>query len=109
MAAFCAARKGLARKCLVLDLDNTLWGGVVGEDGVAGLKLGGAFPGNALFLVGADSIRMKRHQNWCIHAGETVHGGIPFLLGQFTIFVFVHLFEEARERKRQHPSWMNRW
>ena len=26
--------KGLTRKCIVLDLDNTLWGGVVGEDGL---------------------------------------------------------------------------
>jgi FkbH-like protein len=31
---------GKTRKVLVLDLDNTLWGGVVGEDGVAGLRLG---------------------------------------------------------------------
>jgi FkbH-like protein len=46
IAAFCAARKGFARKCLVLDLDNTLWGGVVGEDGVVGLHIGGGFPGN---------------------------------------------------------------
>ena len=46
VGAFCAARKGFARKCLVLDLDNTLWGGVVGEDGVAGLKIGGGYPGN---------------------------------------------------------------
>lgn len=30
----------LTKKCLVLDLDNTLWGGVVGEDGVSGVKLG---------------------------------------------------------------------
>lgn len=35
------------RKCLVLDLDNTLWGGVLGEDGVAGIKLGADYPGNA--------------------------------------------------------------
>lgn len=35
------------RKCLVLDLDNTLWGGVVGEAGVSGIKLGDSFPGNA--------------------------------------------------------------
>ena len=35
------------RKCLVLDLDNTLWGGVLGEAGVAGIKLGESFPGNA--------------------------------------------------------------
>ena len=32
--------KGQSRKCLVLDLDNTLWGGVVGEDGIAGIVLG---------------------------------------------------------------------
>ena len=36
VAAFCAALKGFARKCLVVDLDNTLWGGVAGEDGVPG-------------------------------------------------------------------------
>jgi FkbH-like protein len=30
-----------ARKCLVLDLDNTLWGGILGEDGAARLRLGG--------------------------------------------------------------------
>ena len=29
------------KKCLVLDLDNTLWGGVLGEDGIDGIKLGG--------------------------------------------------------------------
>jgi FkbH-like protein len=49
IAAFCAARKGFARKCLALDLDNTLWGGVIGEDGIAGIKLGSGFPG-ALYV-----------------------------------------------------------
>jgi FkbH-like protein len=33
-------------KCLVLDLDNTLWGGILGEDGVEGIKLGDDYPGN---------------------------------------------------------------
>ncbi len=32
--------RGKARKCLVLDLDNTLWGGVIGDDGVDGIALG---------------------------------------------------------------------
>jgi FkbH-like protein len=32
-------------KCLVLDLDNTLWGGVVGDDGLEGLALGDDHPG----------------------------------------------------------------
>jgi FkbH-like protein len=34
------ALQGKSYKCLVLDLDNTLWGGVVGDDGLAGLVLG---------------------------------------------------------------------
>lgn len=35
---------GLSRKVLVLDLDNTLWGGVIGEDGLDGILLGGHSP-----------------------------------------------------------------
>lgn len=35
-----AASRGRSYKALVLDLDNTLWGGVVGDDGVEGLVLG---------------------------------------------------------------------
>jgi len=38
---------GLAKKCLVLDLDNTLWGGVVGDDGLAGIALGAGADGEA--------------------------------------------------------------
>jgi FkbH-like protein len=34
-----AALSGKIRKCLVLDLDNTLWGGVVGDDGADGIQL----------------------------------------------------------------------
>ncbi|MCQ9207748.1 MAG: HAD-IIIC family phosphatase, partial [Omnitrophica bacterium] len=41
------ALAGLMRKCVVLDLDNTLWGGIVGEDGFHGIKLGPTAPGNA--------------------------------------------------------------
>lgn len=39
--------RGERKKCLVLDLDNTLWGGVLGEDGIDGIKIGGDYPGNA--------------------------------------------------------------
>lgn len=40
------ANNGLNKKCLVLDLDNTLWGGIVGDDGIEGIKLGNDYPGN---------------------------------------------------------------
>lgn len=35
-----AALRGRAKKCLVLDLDNTLWSGVIGDDGLDGIVLG---------------------------------------------------------------------
>ena len=37
--------KGLTRKCIIVDLDNTLWGGVVGEVGFDGIHLGPTAPG----------------------------------------------------------------
>jgi FkbH-like protein len=39
-ARILAALWGLSKKCLVLDLDNTLWGGVIGDDGLDGIVLG---------------------------------------------------------------------
>ncbi|WP_130471013.1 HAD-IIIC family phosphatase [Candidatus Magnetaquicoccus inordinatus] len=44
---FLRARFGKNKKCLVLDCDNTLWGGIVGEDGLNGIKLGTTSPGSA--------------------------------------------------------------
>ena len=44
---YCRALNGLSKKCLVLDLDNTLWGGVIGEDGIDGMQLGPNYPGSA--------------------------------------------------------------
>jgi FkbH-like protein len=40
LARILAAQRGLSKKCLVLDLDNTLWGGVIGDDGLEGIVLG---------------------------------------------------------------------
>lgn len=39
------ATLGFARKCLVLDCDNTLWGGIIGEDGLDGIQIGHDSPG----------------------------------------------------------------
>ncbi len=41
------ALKNLTRKCIVLDLDNVIWGGIIGEDGNEGIRLGNDSPGNA--------------------------------------------------------------
>lgn len=35
-----SASQGKVKKCLILDLDNTLWGGIIGDDGLEGIQLG---------------------------------------------------------------------
>lgn len=35
-----SALRGQFKKCLILDLDNTVWGGVIGDDGLEGIQLG---------------------------------------------------------------------
>jgi FkbH-like protein len=45
-----AAMRGKSRRCLVLDLDNTLWGGVIGDDGLDGIVLGQGDPQGEAFL-----------------------------------------------------------
>ncbi|HEX6969192.1 MAG TPA: HAD-IIIC family phosphatase [Micromonosporaceae bacterium] len=47
LARVAAADLGRSGKCLVLDLDDTLWGGTVGDVGTGGLRLGGTYPGSA--------------------------------------------------------------
>ena len=45
-ASTVAAALSQPRKCLVLDCDNTLWGGVLGEDGPEGIRIGTEYPGS---------------------------------------------------------------
>jgi len=59
-ARILAALRGKARKCLVLDLDNTLWGGVIGDDGLEGIRLGqGSADGEAFQAVQAYALSLK--------------------------------------------------
>lgn len=44
---FIVPLSGRIAKVLVVDLDNTLWGGVIGEDGMAGIKVSAEYPGGA--------------------------------------------------------------
>jgi FkbH-like protein len=46
-ASIIRALLGLSRKVLVLDCDNTLWGGTVGDEGIHGIKIGESHPGSS--------------------------------------------------------------
>ena len=41
------AMSGKIKKCIVCDLDNTLWGGVIGDDGLGGIEIGELGRGHA--------------------------------------------------------------
>lgn len=49
-----------AKKCLVLDLDNTLWGGILGEDGPEHLKIGGDYPGKAFHFFQEQILELQK-------------------------------------------------
>ena len=59
-ASFHAVSTGQLAKVLVLDLDNTVWGGVYGADGVENLKIGDTFPGNAFQQFQQECLRLKQ-------------------------------------------------
>jgi FkbH-like protein len=55
------AATGKSKKCLVLDLDNTVWGGVIGDDGLGGIVLGeGSAAGEAHLAVQAAALALHR-------------------------------------------------
>ncbi|MDQ6666514.1 MAG: HAD-IIIC family phosphatase [Acidobacteriota bacterium] len=76
---------GLSSKCLVLDLDGVLWGGVIGEDGLAGIALGGTPQGEA-FVAFQRYVRSIQRR------------GIPLCICS------KNNEDDAREPFRQHPE-----
>jgi FkbH-like protein len=60
LARILAAIRGKSRKCLVLDLDNTCWGGVIGDDGVDGIRIGqGSAEGEAHLAIQNYALSLK--------------------------------------------------
>lgn len=61
VARLIAAVRGKARKCLVLDLDNTVWGGVIGDEGVNGICIGqGSGLGEAFLEVQRTALSLRQ-------------------------------------------------
>lgn len=61
LGALLGAIRGKARKCLVLDLDNTLWSGVIGDDGIEGIDIGNGTPlGEAHLAVQRYALELRK-------------------------------------------------
>jgi len=57
---FLRAFTGQSKKCLVLDLDGTLWGGVLGEAGIQGIQLGPTYPGSMFMAFQRTILRLQK-------------------------------------------------
>ena len=60
IAAIIKALLGKNKKVLALDLDNTLWGGVVGDDGVDGISIGKDLPGGQVYSEFQEYVKLHK-------------------------------------------------
>lgn len=88
LAPLLASLAGRMSKCLVLDLDNTLWGGVIGDDGIEGILLGQGHAAGEAFL---------DFQRYCLHLRE--RGILLAVCSKNEEAVALNAFE-------QHPSML---
>ncbi len=105
-AGMILAALGRTARLIVLDLDNTLWGGVLGEDGLKGVRLGGDFPGNGFLLFQqtlkamtqrgiALAVASKNDETHALEAIDT----LPFMALRRDSF--------AAHRINWQPKWQN--
>jgi len=80
IAAHVSCDQGQVSKCLILDLDNTLWGGVIGDDGLERIELGEL--GNGRIFVEIQRWAKKLKQRGVLLAvcskNEMEHAKLPF-------------------------------
>lgn len=110
------AVRGKSRKCLVLDLDNTLWGGVIGDDGLNGIKLGqGSSTGEAFLEIQRYALALRQRGivlAVCSKNDES-NARLPFrehpemLLKEEHIAVFVANWQDKANNIREIAATLN--
>jgi FkbH-like protein len=90
VARVIGALRGKSRKCLVLDLDNTLWGGVIGDDGLEGVRIAQGDPVGEAFL-SVQGLALELRQRGIVLAVASKNND-----------------ETARTPFRQHPEMLLR-
>lgn len=94
------ALRGKSRKCIVLDCDNTLWGGVLGEDGIDGIKIGSTYPGNGFVSFQKEILNLY-------------HRGVLLTLcsknNEEDVFEALEKHPEMILKKHHFASWQINW
>ena len=116
IACLLAAMRGLSKKCLVLDLDNTLWAGVIGDDGLAGIVVGQGSPLGESHL-SLQRLALELKQRGVILAvcskNEEANARLPFrehphmLLRENDIAVFIANWHDKTDNIRSIAKQLN--
>jgi len=109
------AGSGLFTKCVVLDLDNTLWGGVIGDDGLDGIQLGEFDEGEAFVGLQKFAKELKRRGVILAVVSKNDHANaiLPFaehpymVLREDDISVFVANWENKADNIRLIQKTLN--
>jgi FkbH-like protein len=116
LARILAAQRGLSKKCLVLDLDNTLWGGVIGDDGLDGIILGeGSAIGEAHLALQHYAKQLKARgiilavcsKNDAGIAEEVFHDHPEMLLRRSDIAAFLANWDDKTENLKAIAAQLN--
>jgi FkbH-like protein len=116
VARVVAAQRGLSKKCLVLDLDNTLWSGVVGDDGIDGIVLGeGSAEGEAHLSLQRYAKQLKERgvilavcsKNDLATAEAVFHEHPDMLLRRSDIAAFIANWHDKAENLRTIAQRLN--
>ena len=116
VARVVAAQRGLSKKCLVLDLDNTLWSGVVGDDGIDGIVLGeGSAEGEAHLSLQRYAKQLKERgvilavcsKNDLATAESVFHEHPDMLLRRSDIAAFIANWDDKAENLRTIAQRLN--
>jgi FkbH-like protein len=111
-----ATIRGRSYKCLVLDLDNTLWGGVIGDDGLSGIRIGqGSVEGEAHFGFQRYALELSRRgvllavcsKNDEANALEVFDRHPEMLLRREHISCFVANWDDKASNLRQIAKTLN--
>jgi FkbH-like protein len=116
VARILAAQRGLSKKCLVLDLDNTLWGGVIGDDGMEGIVIGeGSAAGEAHLALQRYAKQLKERgiilavcsKNEARTAEEVFHSHPEMLLRRSDIAAFLANWDDKADNLKAIASRLN--
>jgi FkbH-like protein len=116
VARIMAAQRGLSKKCLVLDLDNTLWGGAVGDDGLEGIVLGEGSAAGEAYLALQHYAKQLKERGVILAVCSKNDGGIAeaafrdhpeMLLRRSDIAAFLANWDDKAENLRAIATRLN--